>query len=219
MKKKIKFISSVPEYNIEKPLPASRITPEWYRKMPGVAEKTETVKKCIPVLDALTAGYVITLPTDVYYDEQKNSFWSDSPFKLNSDHHEVQTQGVEIDPEFDTKPHKWLNLWEIRTPKGYSCLFIHPLNRSDLPFKSFTGIVDTDRHPLIINFPFVMRKGFSGRIPKGTPIIQIIPFKREGWEAEIIDDQKYTHDYRSYEVDAPPYGWYKRNWWVRKNYS
>ena len=219
MTKKIKFISSRPEYNIQKPIAASKMVPEWYRKMPGVADGTETVKKCVPILDALTSGYVITLPTDVYFDKENGSFWSDSPFPLNSNHHSIQTQGVEIDSNFNSQPHKWINSWNIKTPKGYSCLFTHPLNRGDLPFKSFTGIVDTDKHPLIINFPFVMKKEFSGRIPAGTPIIQIIPFKRDNWESKIIDDVEYKEDPRQYEVDIPPYNWYKRNFWNRKLYS
>ena len=219
MTKTIKFISSQPQFNISHPLPASKLVPEWYRKMPGVGEGIETVKKCVPILDALTSGYVITLPTDVYFDGSNKQFWSDSPFPINSDHHSIQTQDVEIDPDFDSQPHKWINLWKIKTPKGYSCLFIHPLNRTDLPFKSFTGVVDTDKHPLIINFPFVMKKDFSGRIPAGTPIIQIIPFKREDWKSDIVDNLQYKEDPRQHEVDLPPYNWYKRNFWSRKIYS
>lgn len=219
MTKKITFTSCKPEYNIARPIPASRIVPDWYRKMPGVSDGTETVKKCVPVLDALTSGYVITLPTDVYFDSNNNSFWSDSPFALNSDHHKIQTQSVEIDPDFDDQPHKWINLWQIKTPKGYSCLFTHPINRTELPFRSFTGIVDTDKHPVIINFPFIMRKGFSGRIPAGTPIIQIIPFKRDDWKSEVVDNMEYKEDPRAIEVDLPPYNWYKRNFWSRKLYN
>lgn len=218
MTKTIKFTSAFPEFQVPHPVPASRTVPEWYRKLPGTAEKTETVKKCVPILDALTSGYVITLPTDVYFNEDSKNFWYDSPVSINSDHHSIQTQGVDIDPGFDEQPHKWINFWKIETPKGYSCLFTHPLNRSDLPFKSFTGIVDTDRHPLVINFPFIMRKGFSGRIPAGTPIIQIIPFKRDEWKASVVDDKEYKEHPRAYEVDIPPYNWYKRNWWVRKSY-
>lgn len=218
-KQKIKFTSCIPEINIPHPVPASRMVPEWYRKLPGSAEKVETVKKCVPVLDALTAGYMITLPVDVHFNNEKNSFWYDAPFQINSDHHAIQTQGVDIGPEFDQQPHKWLNQWRIETPKGYSCLFIHPLNRMDLPFRSFTGIVDTDRHPIIINFPFVMKKDFYGVIPAGTPIIQIIPFKRDEWSIDVVDDKPFKDHPEAHEVENPPFGWYKRKWWVRKTYS
>jgi hypothetical protein len=217
--KTIKFISARPDIQIPHPVPASRLVPEWYRKMPGAAEQIETVKKCVPVLDALTSGYMITLPTDVYFNNENKNFWYDAPFDINSDHHEVQTQGVDIGSEYDEQPHKWVNQWLIQTPKGYSCLFIHPLNRMDLPFRSFTGIVDTDRHPLIINFPFVMKKDFYGKIPEGTPIIQIIPFKRDDWKADVVDDKAFKDHPEAHEVENPPFNWYKRKWWTRKVYS
>ena len=217
--KKIEFISSYPHLEIPHPIPASKIVPDWYRKLPGAAEKIETVKKCVPFLDALTSGYVITLAADINFDNQTKTFWHNSQIELNSDHHEIQTQGVQIDPDFDTQPHKWVNQWVIKTPKGYSCLFIHPLNRADLPFRSFTGVVDTDKHPLVINFPFVMKKDFHGLIPAGTPIIQIIPFKRDSWSSKVTDDKEFREHPEAHEVENPPFNWYKRKWWTRKTYS
>lgn len=217
--KKIKFVSSHPEFDISYPVPTSRVVPNWYRSMPGSRDKIETIKKCVPVLDALTAGYVITLDADVYWNEESKTFHSESPIQMQSDHSASQTLDVEIDDRFDPQPHKWINHWEVQTPKGYSCLFIHPLDRTDLPFYSLTGIVDTDKHPLVINFPFFFKKGFSGVIPKGTPIIQIIPFKRDSWKSEISDDKPYDRDEIEYDVQSPPFGWYKRKWWTKKSYT
>lgn len=217
--KKIKFISSQPEFKISPPVPASRVVPEWYRTMPGSREQVETVKKCIPFLDALTSGYVITLDADVYWNEETQTFHSESPIQMQSDHMISQTQDIVIDERFDPQPHKWINHWEVQTPKGYSCLFIHPLDRLDLPFYSLTGVVDTDRHPLVVNFPFLFKKGFSGVIPKGTPIIQVIPFKRDNWKSEISDDKPYDREELEYKVQNPPFAWYKRNWWTKKSYT
>ena len=216
--KKIKFTSATPQYEILKPVPASKLVPEWYRKMPGQSEKIETVKKCVPFLDALTSGYIIQLSADVYWNNEEKKFFSESSIKMESDHDPSQTEYVEIDERFDTQPHKWINSWEISTPKGYSCLFIHPLERTELPFYSFSGIVDTDKHPLSVNFPFVLKKDFSGLIPKGTPLIQIIPFKRDNWKSEVSDDKIYDRREIEYQVESPPFGWYKRNWWTKKEY-
>ena len=217
--KKIKFHSERPDLDIPRPLPTSRVVPSWYRKMNPSEQHIETVKKCVPVLDALTAGYVIPLHSDVIWDPERKVFLSQSKLMVNSDHHKLQTSDVYIAPEFDSQPHKWINTWHIKTPPGYSTLFVHPLNRMDLPFHTFTGIVDTDRHPIVVNFPFVIRKDFSGTIPAGTPIIQAIPFKRDDWEMEV-DDSGTPHSYpKHYEVDQPPFAWYKRNWWNRKLYS
>lgn len=219
MKKTIKFYSERTDLDLLKPTPASRNVPDWYRQMPGVIDGVETVKKCIPVLDALTAGYMIPLMADVTWDENTNDFISQSIEKINSDHMKSQTEHVEIEEGFNSQPHKWINHWFIKTPKGYSTLFIHPLNRQDLPFRSFTGIVDTDKHPMPVNFPFVLREGFEGTIPAGTPVIQAIPFKRDDWNSEIHDTgESYSYPYSSDNLN-PPFAWYKRKWWSRKLYS
>jgi hypothetical protein len=60
--------------------------------------------------------------------------------------------------------------------------------RDDLPFYSLPSIVDTDRHPAPVNFPFFLRKDFTGILESGTPIMQIIPFKREEWKSEVLLD-------------------------------
>jgi hypothetical protein len=52
--------------------------------------------------------------------------------------------------------HKIINPWKIKTPKGYSCLFVPPLNNSDDRFSIIPGIVDTDTFPNEINFPIVI---------------------------------------------------------------
>lgn len=216
--KKIIFKSDKPNLEILKPAPASKFVPEWFRTMLGVKDGIETVKKCVPFLDSLTVGYTIPLTADVVWDNDKKKFLSQANIEINSDHYITQSDNIPIPTEFDSQPHKWLNSWYIKTPKGYSTMFIHPLNRPDLPFYSFTGIVDTDKHPVIVNFPFVLRKDFSGVIPAGTPIIQAIPFKRDGWDSTVIDyGMPYVYD-KEYEVDTPPYSWYKRKWWTKKVY-
>lgn len=213
--KKIIFQTDSSDFDILKPVPSSRMVPEWFRKTEGAKEGIETLKKCIPILDSLTAGYMIRLPADMTWIPETKRFFSMSEVQLNSDHNYVQTDQVSLPPEFDPQPHKWVNSWFIKTPPGYSTLFIHPLNQMDLPFHSFSGIVDTDRHPLVINFPFVLRKDFSGTIPAGTPIIQAIPFKRDEWDSEVIDN--VSHSYAdAHEVDMPPFNWYKRKWWTKK---
>lgn len=217
--KKIKFYSDKTQFDILKPVPTSKAVPEWYRKMDGSHEGVPSVKKCIPVVDAITSGYVIPLPFDVKWDSNQQRFISQGKFEINSDHYPSQTKDIPLTDEFDPQPHKWINSWHIQTPPGYSTLFVHPLNRIDLPFFSFSGIVDTDKHPLVINFPFVWKKGFKGIVPAGTPIIQAIPFKRDDWESTVVDTGK-SHEYPlQYEVEQPPFAWYKRKWWSRKRYS
>jgi hypothetical protein len=56
-----------------------------------------------------------------------------------------------------------------------------------LPFTTLGGLVDADLYrDNFINFPARWRDpGFNGVLPKGTPIAQIIPVKRNEWSARF----------------------------------
>jgi hypothetical protein len=82
----------------------------------------------------------------------------------------------------------WLPCWWPELPAGYSCIFTHPFNHDELPFHTFTAVVDCDSFKMCYHgsaMPFVLKENFSGMIKKGTPMYQMIPFKRESWESEI----------------------------------
>jgi hypothetical protein len=97
----------------------------------------------------------------------------------------TQSKGFEIPIGFNSLVFKYLHNWIIETPKEYSCLITHPFGYPNLPFKTLTGVVDTDSLKTGINAPFVIKDGFTGIIEKGTPMFQIIPFKRENWNSKI----------------------------------
>jgi hypothetical protein len=157
-------------------------------------------------------------PVDIFKRKGMDEVSVNSPISIVTEHVKSQTSFFPVPEEYEEQPHKWTNHWKITTPKGYSCLFIHPLNSPQLPFHSFSGIVDTDKHPLIINFPFVFKKDFEGVIPAGTPIIQIIPFKRDSWDLKVIDDKEFVPYEKTYEVFNPPFSWYKKYFWSKKEY-
>jgi hypothetical protein len=56
--------------------------------------------------------------------------------------------------------------------------------------------VDTDVLETHANSPFVIEENFEGIIPKGTPMFQVIPFKRENWEMEISEMKEKDIFYR-----------------------
>ena len=72
------------------------------------------------------------------------------------------------------------------------------------------GIVDTDTYKASVNFPFVLNEPdtFEGLIPAGTPIAQVIPFKRESWEisigveTDVVETQKVGLKLRSKFFDS-----------------
>lgn len=212
MKQIITFTNTTDFKDLEKPKLASEMVPTWYKetssyiggekKPNGAAMTTATVKRCMPVFDAIAAGYIITLPADVYVSVKDGTQvfeWSD--FGL------VQFHPIDQAPTHPAvKPHaypKWMNPWAIRTPKGYSTLFIQPMHRESV-FTILPGIVDTDEYFAPVNFPMVINDPeFEGLIPKGTPIAQVIPFKRDNWkmafgsDKEIIDQKNITRKLQS----------------------
>ena len=84
----------------------------------------------------------------------------------------------------------WNINWGPELPKGYSALYIPPINNFSLPFITTSGIIDNDKLTTTGRLPFFIKKNFEGTIKKGTEYINIIPFKREDWEAE------YNYDIR-----------------------
>jgi len=113
-----------------------------------------------------------------------------------------------------------MNPWAIKTPKGYSVLIIQPMHR-EAPFTILPAIVDTDNYKAPINFPFVMNdKNWEGLIPTGTPIAQIIPFKREQWKMEF-GKEKELDEIKKIQKKLNIAFWdrYKRFYWYRKEYN
>lgn len=187
---------------LPRPIPAVLGLPDWFKNLPqkafnpSMGEEGPTVKKCPPFIDAMTYGFLIPLAIDL---EVRNgeftwdfalpeglvSEYSHSPIDF---HDPSQAAGT---PFFDDDRFiiKFNNFWTIEAPPGYSLLFTHPVNRSDLPFTTLTGLVDSDTfHDSPIHFPARWHDaGFNGVLPKGTPVAQCMPVKREIWNADFAE--------------------------------
>jgi hypothetical protein len=215
--------------DIEQPQPASKFVPDWYKNMEsymggekkpsGDGGSKATIKRCMPVFDAIISGYIITSPADVYVSiKEGNQFFEWSSLGLISFH------PIEQAPEHpDRKPHaypKWMNPWAIKTPKGYSVLFTQPMHRESV-FTILPGIVDTDTYTAAVNFPMVINDpNFEGLIPKGTPIAQVIPFKREGWQMEIGSEKELKEQHSiTQKLQTKFFDRYKSMFWSRKEYK
>ena len=211
--KVIEFSTHEDYYNNKEdfPIPIKLNIPEWYKKLDHTLED-KTVKGCMPFLDTLTTGYLLKMPQDFQIKHnisndngKKDSFYTfglhlfgqhvgAKLINLNASHPEMhpisQLSGSPLIEKNNNLPfYKILNPWRIKTPKGYSCLFVPPLNNSDDRFSIIPGIVDTDEFSLEINFPLVINgdkyKELNTIIKKGTPYVQVIPFKRDNWKMKI----------------------------------
>jgi hypothetical protein len=220
----IKFESYYKEYpNIM--IPSRTMVPDWYKNQKPDQGISKSFKKCVPFLEAITCGYLVKLPMDVYIEQRDNV-----PFVVWSNFEEGKDLiGYKLNDSIDNIPapegfHKNTFYWKFpvsfQLPVGHSALFTQPLNRFDSPFLCFSVVIDGGYTlPPGANVPFYIRENFEGLIPQGTPIAQIIPFKNGSWSAQDskgIVEQGKGDKIKSSLVFG---GWYKKTFWTRKKYD
>jgi hypothetical protein len=195
------------DYNVcEHPLPSSHIMPEWYKNMaPHIPSEgnedgkrfifyngasNASAKKCVPMRDAMTGGYTITLWAGIFVRRSGNEMeLPELSWRVKSPVFDVHgISGLDIDPPYgyNRNVFKYLTHFRVRTPPGYSILIKPPAGHYNLPIMPLTAIVDSDKSVIDSNIPCWVRNDFNGEIKKGTPIAQIFPFKRDSWEHETV---------------------------------
>jgi hypothetical protein len=247
LSKKISFIPFSVDYNenIHKVSPASKTIPEWFRKTKNQvndeknyglstekpSNTNQTIKSCIPFLDAMMTGYTYTLPIDVevkFIDGNYECRWR-LELDLIGIHNPKTYELMPFSSESSktNNPYeqifRWHNPFGIITPPGYSVFFTHPINRFELPFRTFTGVVDTDSYNASVQFPFTFTKEIQKDKPliieKGTPVAQFFPFKRENWVSEHLEyDLEYHNEFQD-NFFSKIYKSYKTQYWAKKKYQ
>lgn len=235
MMKEITFkpANFVVEQFLEKPKPAKNYIPEWYKdsnafiggKLNFYNGYNPDLKLCMPFLDTLTSGYVIELYQDIHVTTDKSGNQYLNVAEQGPLGPPANKQKLDMNRELPRPFHyadnmwTWNVPWSMSTPKGYSTMFLHPINRYDLPFISTSGIVDTDMFALNGNLPFFIREDFEGIIPKGTPIIQVIPFKRDSWTSKSEEYNDIVTSKLKFLMRSAMSGVYKKMFWQRKEYK
>jgi hypothetical protein len=173
---------------IAPPVPAKTVMPDWFKRTKPVdpehltaTNNGLTIKRCMPFLDALTTGWIIPLAATVRLVVRDGGRTVDAGWEF--DRTMVSGHGahqVPNHPNAPRPPMKFHNHWTVATPPGWSCLFVPPLNRPHPHFEVLAGIVDTDTYRSEIHFPF-FATGDEGTyvIERGTPLVQVIPFRRD----------------------------------------
>jgi hypothetical protein len=186
------------------PIPASSVIPSWYKELPRFVNKSDVpikalgradLKTCSPFREAITYGYLLVTPCEIEVtrmaDGTPELYWNpEFPHQVahaRGDVRDINNQGYGMAVPLGCSPYMfaWKPLFGIEVSKGYSVLLTHPLNRHELPFVLTSGIMDSDVWTTAGNAPFFIKEGFTGIVPKGTPIAQVIPIKRDDWESEI----------------------------------
>ena len=232
MKLKFRCLPAL-ENIVPRPFPAVLGLPDWLKAMPhrvfnpSLGMETQTLKKCPSFIDAMIYGFLIPLAVDLEV--------RDGEFSWNSELHEGFAGGFShspIDfhdpsqiagtPFFDDDRFiiKFNCFWTIEAPPGYSLLFTHPINRPDLPFTTITGLIDSDTfHDIPMSFAARWHDpNFNGVLPKGTPVVQCLPVKRESWlgDFEVLSTEDTTRLLATKKALLREAGVYRRQFRVPK---
>jgi hypothetical protein len=179
--------------HLPKPVPARAALPDWIRAMqprnfsPTHGQEVRTVKQCPPFIDAMTYGFIMPLPCDVTVTDGVLSWNWDVPTPSVHAHPRSPISFHVPEQVLGTPLHhpdrvlvKFNSFWTIELEPGWSLFATHPVNREDLPFRLVTGLVDADRFSDVgILFPALWTDpGFSGTLPRGTPVAQCFAVPR-----------------------------------------
>jgi hypothetical protein len=163
------------------------------------------IKSCAPAMDFISAGYILYNS----YAIELTPFIHQ--FKENI---KIKTARTVTDPADDTNMFarkslavfhedacpvinserkqrvyfKFKTSWGIKTPPGYSCLVIQPQYLGESRFELLSAIVDTDTYHLPIPVAGYLNVKDLIRIEPGTPMLQIIPFKRDDWTMSLTNE-------------------------------
>lgn len=230
---KIIFHPSLPDNHIfvPSPRPAQSYKADWYDKLSAFYNVDDlygenhssnlTIKHCVPFRDSLFAGYIQESWQDINFDitdaGRVNYRFPSEPDILGHRDHASIPLGEEFFPiEFVVKVP-----WAPETPAGWSVLITQPFNRPELPFFVPSGIMDSDMLTNTTgeaNIPIYLRKDAPSMIKSGTPLYQIIPFKRESWTSSVA---KYDGDAQKKIIAKTKqhfWGGYKKYFWQKKTY-
>lgn len=234
---KIFFERLEPFMILPEPKPATHSTADWWKSMPRYIDnrvagrdgnRIGTIKNCPAVNDIINSGYILSLPADVYVDATGHDIVYHFPEqfynKKNTNnfiamHGKEQLQGYRGIEDYHHDALKWQSFWGVNTQSGYSTMFMHPMHRHDLPFYSIPAIIDTDKFPARDPLAFLVKKGFEGIIPRGTPMVQVFPFKREDFEMEMVEINPESVWRLGSLVRSTFTNGYKKIFWQRKKYT
>jgi hypothetical protein len=233
MGKNIEFIPMNKDVDIKLPTPqsAKSYIPEWYKNATNfIGDKmtmgdnglNKDLKLCSPFMDSFLTGYIISTWCDIIVSKNDQGItefrWTEEPQPIVNRNPQM-AKTLPRPSGHSNSLYAWNVKWGTKTPNGYSAIFTHPLNRFDLPFTTTSGVMDTDMYSMGGEIPFFLKQDFEGIIPEGTPIVQIIPIKRDSWESirSKYDDRFVKNSL--YQIGKTLYGGYKKLFWQKKSYN
>jgi hypothetical protein len=193
---KVEFVTTIPGLiNLDDciPKPAQEYIPAWWKNSPTVKTTRSwdklnfgNMKICPSFSDYFTKGYIVTMWTDsvLYFNSESNEWaWTTSDSKFSWSTHSKEQYLDYVDHKFLNKNSFFIFKirlpWNIFTTKGYSLYQLPTFFHFNEDFSVVPGVRDTDvYHEMNIQLLIHTDKK-EIFIPRGTPLAQYIPFKRE----------------------------------------
>jgi hypothetical protein len=211
-----------------RPAPATEYLPEWFKNLKSKTDKGITAKSCRGLYDMMTMGYMIIWTFDVTISKDVDGRLSVRKTRDNS------TSDFHSHPHFQLGLYPDANLsrqltgvekvtlpYRIKTSKNTSVFLVQPSYHPDLKTEIMPGIIDSDKFYSPLNVLFTI-KNFPNdgelQISAGTPLAQLIPFKREKWKIRYGKvDKELLHTIDSNIGNINRY--YQKFLWSRKTYN
>lgn len=179
--------------------PASKVIPDWYKNLDmwktGPGLNVPTIKHCIPAQDMITTGYIIHNTYETKLTPKKFTNPEEPVAEVNNKNYIGFHNFLQLPEAHNGKQKHYIKIkqpWRIKTPKGYSCLFIQPFYHFESRYRLFPAIVDTDVHDLAVNLPGILLTDEEITLEPNDPIMQVIPFKREDWQIAMRVKERKT---------------------------
>jgi hypothetical protein len=168
--------------------PAAEFIPEKFKNLPSTITKGQyavnnvySVKLCPGLQDYIGCGFVIPAWCDIQVKIENghpNVRYSNP--ELKHTFHPPEQMGNFLDTKFPVRtPIKLDNPWLTYSKKDWSVMYI-PLNLHENPyFEAVPGVIDHDITTPHSPINIMLKTDQDFIIKQGTPLVQLIPFKRQ----------------------------------------
>lgn len=201
---------------------ASSVKPDWLLKQKANPPKEKFVN-CPGMDDMLQAGYLLCAWTDIHIKANLSGIsvkmLNDYGLRAEPMSH-IPVMGIaKTASNVKLQVLKLPSPWCVFAKSGYSAHVLPALFHS--PFLDdiyvYPGIVDYDKFSSI-NFIFSALRECEITIPAGTPLLQIIPFRREVITAEVGKATQREYDKHAYGFPTRIRAAYRKLFHQRKKF-
>jgi hypothetical protein len=199
------------------------IQPDWLKKQKIYENSRDKFLNCPGMADHLKAGYIIPAWETIKIKANRADTITiiDGPNQRVEPMNHKLIDGIPpIESSVKLKVTKIVAPWSIFTKSGYSAYLLPAVYHS--PFLKdlyvYPGIVDYDDFT-VCNFIFTALRECEVEIPVGTPLLQVIPFKRVDITAVSMRGTAVDRDKAAFQFPAKLKAAYRKFCHKRKKYT